>query len=74
MNTLTTFKTNVGLITGQYLYTRFTDSCKNNNTTNSRDYHIGLKSILNPELQDTVFTDGILTKAEGLSPRLLLMR
>ena len=45
-----------------------------NNKVDSRLYHTGLKSLLGNTNEDTIYSDHILTKAEGLSPRLLLMR
>ena len=40
----------------------------------ARCYHFGIKSLFNDNNKDTIYTNGVLTLAEGLSPRWLLMR
>ena len=59
---------------GVYFMETYLFKCKNMEEVDSRLYNQGLKSILNSSTEDTIYTDGVLTKAEGLSPRLLLMR
>ena len=39
---------------------------------NCKDYHMCVKSILGNKEKDTVYTNGILTKTTGVSPRWLL--
>lgn len=46
----------------------------NSEDINARHYHVGLKSLLRDNSKNTVYTNGVLTKAEGMSPRWLLMR
>lgn len=79
MNTETatkeTFNNNVGNMNGALLLTRFYRECKSKNTpVDSRNYHIGLKSLFNDNSRDTVFLNDILILAEGISPRMLMMR
>ena len=59
---------------GNHMLEEFYENCKLNANTDPRKYHFGLKSLIGNKDSDTIYTDGVLTKAEGLSPRLLLMR
>lgn len=68
------FNNNMGMENGYLLLTKFFRECEENSEKDSRQYHIGLKSLLNINSKNTVYTNDILTLAEGLSPRLLLMR
>lgn len=72
--TVVSYNNNFGVANGNIAFQRFCNKCENNIELRSRDYHQGLKSILGNNDKDTIFTNGIMTKAEGLSPRLLLMR
>ena len=70
-----TFNNNIGDYNGTMLLQKFFRDCRvNSKELDNRNYHIGLKSVLNDNTRNTIFFDDILTKAEGLSPRLLLMR
>lgn len=70
-----TFSNNLGLENGYILLRKFFEDCSGYyDTVDGRNYHVGLNSLLDITEQNTEYTNNILTLAEGLSPRLLLMR
>lgn len=70
--TMTTFNNNFGVRSGVKLLSKYFDFKMNKKEISNRNYHEGVKSILNDNTPNTVFTCGILTCAEGITPRLLL--
>lgn len=70
--TITTFNNNFGIQNGVKLLSKYFDFKMNEKEIPNRNYHEGIKSILNDNTPSTIFTCGILTRAEGITPRLLM--
>ena len=73
-NILTTFNNNFGILNGIKLLNKFFKGRASSTEDTARYYHQGLKSILNNDDEDTVFCNGILISAGGMSPRLLMFK
>lgn len=71
---ITKFNSNFGPEKGVKMLSRFFESCILQDTCRTRDYTQGLQSLFNDNTKNTTFNNGVLTSAEGFSPRLLLMR
>ena len=76
MNKIIKYNNSLSVSNGARLLTKFYNACLSNDYSIDKRtcYHIGLKSILYPESEDSIVIDGTLIMAEGLSPRWLLMR
>ena len=69
---VTKFNNNFGIQNGVKLLNKYFDFKINKKEISNRDYHEGIKSVLNNNNSNTIFCNGILISAEGITPRLLL--
>lgn len=69
---VTKFNNNFGIQNGVKLLNKYFDFKINKKEISNRNYHEGVKSILNNNTPNTIFCNGILISAEGITPRLLL--
>lgn len=71
---LVKYNNNFGVENGAKLLNKHIKECLNGGSIVNRNFHQGFKSIMNDNTKDTIYTDGILTSAEGLSVRWLYFK